>query len=104
MCRTGPVGKTAADSAMTRADIAKRAKELLVEGLRLEIEPESIVDSEGIFGEGLGLDSIDALEFVVLIEEEFEVAIPDEEVARAAFASIDALTDFIEGQRAAAAG
>ena len=87
---------------MTRAEIAKRAKELLVEGLRLEIEPESIVDSEGIFGEGLGLDSIDALEFVVLIEEEFEVAIPDEEVARAAFASIDALTTFIEGERAAA--
>lgn len=74
-----------------------------MEGLRLEIEPDAIVDSEGIFGEGLGLDSIDALEFVVLIEEEFEVAIPDEEVARAAFASIDALTDFIEGQRAQAA-
>ncbi len=88
---------------MTRAEIAQRAKELLVEGLRLEIEPETIVDADGIFGEGLGLDSIDALEFVVLIEEEFEIAIPDEEVARAAFASIDALTDFIEGQRASAA-
>lgn len=88
---------------MTRAEIAQRAKELLVEGLRLEIEPETIVDSDGIFGEGLGLDSIDALEFVVLIEEEFEIAIPDEEVARAAFASIDALTDFIEEQRAPAA-
>lgn len=89
---------------MTKAEIAQRAKELLVEGLRLEIEPESIIDSQGIFGEGLGLDSIDALEFVVLIEEEFDVAIADEDVARAAFASIDALTDFIEGQRAAAAG
>jgi len=62
---------------MTRTEIARRAKELLVEGLRLEIEPEQIVDSDGIFGEGLGLDSIDALEFVVLIEEEFEVVIPD---------------------------
>ncbi len=88
---------------MDRRDIAKRAKELLVEGLRLEIEPETIVDSEAIFGEGLGLDSIDALEFVVLIEEEFDVAIPDEDVARAAFASIDALSDFIESQRAQAA-
>ena len=88
---------------MDRRDIAKRAKELLIEGLRLEIEPETIVDSEAIFGEGLGLDSIDALEFVVLIEEEFDVAIPDEDVARAAFASIDALSDFIESQRAQAA-
>ena len=88
---------------MTRAEIAKRAKELLVEGLRLEIEPETIVDADAIFGEGLGLDSIDALEFVVLIEEEFDVAIPDEDVARAALASIDALTEFVEGQRKAAA-
>lgn len=103
MCLPEPAGKTAPGRIMTRVDIAKRAKEILVEGLRLEIEPESIVDSDGIFGEGLGLDSIDALEFVVLIEEEFEVAIPDEDVARAAFASIDALTDFIEGERAAAA-
>ena len=61
---------------MDRSEIAKRAKEILVEGLRLEIEPEDIVDSEAIFGEGLGLDSIDALEFVVLVEEEFDIAVP----------------------------
>jgi acyl carrier protein len=89
---------------MDRLEIAKRAKELLVEGLRLEISPDEIVDSEPIFGEGLGLDSIDALEFVVLIEERFGVAIPDENAARKAFASIDALTDFIQSERQAAAG
>ena len=89
---------------MTKEEINRRTKELLVEGLRLEIEPEEIVDGDAIFGEGLGLDSIDALEFVVLIEEEFEIAIPDEEVARTALASIDALTLFIEKERRAAAG
>lgn len=88
---------------MDRSEIAKRAKEILVEGLRLEIEPEDIVDSEAIFGEGLGLDSIDALEFVVLVEEEFDIAVPDEEVAKTALASIDALSDFIESERNSAA-
>jgi len=104
LCRCIAAAKDATGLPMSRADIAKRAKELLVRGLRLEIAPDAIVDSEPIFGEGLGLDSIDALEFVVLVEEEFEVAIPDEDVARAAFASIDALTDFIEGERGVVAG
>jgi acyl carrier protein len=84
---------------MTRSEIARRAKELLVSGLRLEISPDEIVDSEPIFGEGLGLDSIDALEFVVLIEEQFGVTVPDEAVARQVFASIDALTDFIHAEQ-----
>lgn len=78
-----------------RDQIVQRAKELLVEGLRLEVGVDEIVASEAIFGDGLGLDSIDALEFVVLVEEEFLVTIPDEEVAKSAFASVDALADFI---------
>jgi len=84
---------------MTKSEIAQRAKQLLISGLRLEISPEEILDSEPIFGTGLGLDSIDALEFVVLIEEQFGVAIPDEEVAKRVFASIDALADFILDER-----
>ena len=87
---------------MARAETARRAKELLIRGLRLEMKPEEIVDSEPIFGEGLGLDSIDALEFVVLIEEEFGVAIPDEDVAKRALASVDALADFLEAEGARA--
>jgi acyl carrier protein len=84
---------------MTKPEIAQRAKELLISGLRLEITPQEIVDAEPIFGAGLGLDSIDALEFVVLIEETFGVSIPDETVAKQALASIDALADFIESER-----
>ena len=85
---------------MDRSQVAQRTKELLVDGLRLEMETDEIDDSEAIFGEGLGLDSIDVLEFVALVEEEFDVAIPDEEIAREAFASISALTDFILAQKA----
>lgn len=80
---------------MTRAEVAQRTKEILVDGLRLEITPEEIVDADPIYGEGLGLDSIDVLEFVQLVEEEFGITISDEAVVRQAFASIDSLTDFI---------
>ena len=83
---------------MTRAEVAQRTKEILVDGLRLEITPEEIVDADPIFGEGLGLDSIDVLEFVQLVEEEFGISMSDEEVVRQAVASIDALTDFILAQ------
>ena len=75
-------------------------KKLLATGLRLELAPSDIPDDSPIFGDGLGLDSIDALELVVLVEEKFHVSIPDEEVGRQAFASVSALVQFILSERA----
>ena len=81
---------------LERDDLLANLKELLVQTLRLEdVSPEDIVNSEPLFGEGLGLDSIDALELVVAIEKEYQVEIPDAEVGRRAFASVDALGDFV---------
>jgi acyl carrier protein len=81
---------------MERDQLKQRLKVLIVEGLKLEDKrPEDIDDTAPIFVEGLGLDSIDALELVVLVEDNFRVTIPDEDVGQRAFASIDALTDFI---------
>jgi acyl carrier protein len=81
---------------VNREELKMRLKRLLVEGLRLEhIRPEEIRDGAPIFVEGLGLDSIDALELVVLVEEHFHVVIPDEEVGKQAFASVDALADYV---------
>jgi acyl carrier protein len=74
-------------------------KDLLTTGLRLTTPPADIPDDSPIFGEGLGLDSIDALELVVLVEERFHVSIPDEEVGKRAFASVRALADFIAAER-----
>jgi acyl carrier protein len=85
---------------MDRTQLRTDVKELLATGLRLEVAPGAIADDAPIFGEGLGLDSIDALELVVLVEERFHVAIPDEEVGRRAFASVNALVDFIAGEHA----
>ena len=81
---------------MNRDELKMQLKRLLVDGLKLEhVTAAEIRDAEPIFVDGLGLDSIDALELVVLVEEQFHVAIPDEEVGKLAFASINALTDYI---------
>lgn len=81
---------------MNHDELKTRLKHLLVEGLKLDgVRPENIQDGDPIFVEGLGLDSIDALELVVLVEEQFHVVIPDEEVGKLAFASINALADYI---------
>lgn len=71
-------------------------KQLIIETLHLEeIQPADIEDNAPLFGEGLGLDSIDALELVVALEKSYNVIIEDEEVGKKAFASIEALADFV---------
>ena len=85
---------------MDRDALRQQVKEMLSSGLRLEVPAADITNDGPIFGEGLGLDSIDALELVVLVEEKFEVQIADEEVGQRAFASVDALVDFIVAQKA----
>ncbi len=86
---------------MDAGALRTEVKELLTTGLRLELAPSDIPDDSPIFGDGdgLGLDSIDALELVVLVEEKFHVSIPDEEVGRQAFASVSALVQFILSER-----
>jgi acyl carrier protein len=83
-----------------RNELISRLKTLIIESLQLEdIEPSDIDVDEPLFGNGLGLDSIDALELVVALEKEFGIIIPDEEVGKEAFASLNALTDFVERER-----
>lgn len=85
---------------MSLEQLKQDVKQLIVEGLRLEnVRPQEIKDAEPIFVEGLGLDSIDALELVVLVEERFKVVIPDEEVGKKAFASVNALAEYIQSQQ-----
>ena len=85
------------------SDLKQRVKALIVRQLRLEIDPASIRDEAPLFGDasdGLGLDSIDALELVLGLEKEFAIKVQDEEVGVTAFASVNALCDFIR-QKAA---
>jgi len=85
---------------LDKGTLKSELKHLVVETLRLEdVEPGTIQDEEPLFVEGLGLDSIDALELVVAIEKNYGVLIEDEEVGFEAFASIEALADFIIGKK-----
>ncbi len=74
-------------------------KQMIIDTLRLEeVMPEHIENDAPLFVEGLGLDSIDALELVVAIEKNFNVIIEDEEVGQRAFSSINALTKFVQDE------
>jgi acyl carrier protein len=78
------------------SDLKLRVKEMIIERLKLEgMTPDQIEDGAPLFGEGLGLDSIDALELVLGIEQVFGVKIEDEASGLKAFKSVQALTDFI---------
>ncbi|WP_243287230.1 phosphopantetheine-binding protein [Geothrix terrae] len=78
------------------SDLKLRVKEMIIERLKLEgLAPDQIEDQAPLFGDGLGLDSIDALELVLGIEQVFGVKIEDEAAGMKAFKSVQALTDFI---------
>ena len=79
-------------------NLKQQIKELIISSLELEdIKPENIVDSEPLFGEGLGLDSIDALELGVALKKKFNIKFSaDNSENRKHFASVDALAAHIE--------
>ncbi len=79
-------------------EIKQKIKQILVEDLNLEdITPDEIDDNEALFGEeeGLGLDSLDAVELSVLVNKYFGVEIKDLEEGRPALQSVQSLADFI---------
>lgn len=71
-------------------------KRLIIERLKLEeITPEDIQTDAPLFGEGLGLDSIDALELVIGLEKEYGISIPDAEVGKRVFQSVRTIAQYI---------
>jgi len=82
-------------------DLVLELKKLIINTLKLEdISPGDIDDDAPLFGDGLGLDSIDALELVVALEKIYNVFIPDSEVGKKVFRSVNALTEFVKTHRA----
>lgn len=83
--------------------LIEKIKQLIIQRLKLaEMTPEMIETDAPLFGEGLGLDSIDALELVLGLEKEFGVVIPDAEVGKKVFQSVRTIAQYVlENQRAA---
>jgi acyl carrier protein len=90
---------------MTTQVTRSQLKAMIVQRLNLKgVDPASFADDAPLFGpQGLGLDSVDALELVLAIESEYGIQIQDAEVGKEAFASARVLCDFVNSRRAGAA-
>ena len=89
---------------MSVPDLRVQIKEMLVKNLMLQVPPEQIGDDLPLFGpDGLGLDSIDALELVVSMEKTFGVGVPSSEVAGKALRTVNTIHDYILEKRGATA-
>lgn len=78
-------------------ELIEKLKVQIIEQLNLEdIEPSDIGNDEPLFGDGLGLDSIDALELIVLLEKEYGIKVEDPKKGKEIFVSVTTLAQFIK--------
>ncbi len=78
------------------AEIREKLKVLLVDQLSLDdVSPDEIEDDSELFGEGLGLDSLDAVEIVVMLQRNFNLEVKDMEKNREIFRTISTLADYV---------
>lgn len=78
-----------------REEALARVRELLVTALKVELPPERIELDAPLFGTGLGLDSVDAVELVVAIETELGITLPEAATGPAAFRSVHSLVELL---------
>lgn len=78
-------------------ELIKKLKEDIIEQLNLEdLTVDDIGDEELLFGENIGLDSIDALELIVLLEKNYNIKIENPEVGKKVFNSVKTIAEFIQ--------
>ena len=88
---------------MTTSSLNQEIKQLIVEALQLEdVDPATISDTDALFGAGLNLDSIDALELATAIARKYDVQVSQDQETRDAFRSVAHLAAFVTAKRAAA--
>ncbi|MCU0384540.1 MAG: phosphopantetheine-binding protein [Flavihumibacter sp.] len=81
-------------------DFKRTLKLQIIEALNLQgMQPEEIDDNAPLFGDGLGLDSIDSLELIVLLERNYGIKIEDPREGRKVFESIHIMADYIQTNR-----
>ncbi len=85
---------------MDTLQLKQQLKKQIVEFLNLvSVNPDDIKDDEPLFGEGLGLDSIDSIELIVLLNREYGVVIEDPKEGRKILVDINTMADYIEKHR-----
>jgi acyl carrier protein len=85
---------------MERDALRTQLKKQIVEFLNLmQVKPEDIQDNEPLFGEGLGLDSIDSIELIVLLNREYGIDIKDPKEGRKILVDVNTMVDYIEAHR-----
>ena len=81
-------------------ELIQNLKVQIIKQLNLEdMEPDDIDENEPLFGNGLGLDSIDALELIVLLEKEYGIKIENPKDGQKIFYSIRTMAEFIESHK-----
>jgi acyl carrier protein len=80
-------------------ELIDELKAEIVEVLNLDVAPKDIDENAPLFGEGLGLDSIDALELLVLMEKNYGIKLKDPTLGREIFRSIQVMAEYIEAHR-----
>ena len=81
---------------MEREELKQQLKKQIIEFLNLTpLTPDKIADDEPLFGEGLGLDSIDSLELIVLLKREYGIFIQDPKEGRKVLVDINTMADYI---------
>ena len=75
-----------------------QVKQVIVQALELEIEPEAIADDELLLGDGLGADSIVMLQLVMALETHFAIDVEDEELRAERFLSVRSIAEFVRGK------
>jgi len=84
----------------TTTELKQQLKKQIVEFLNLlSVDPNDIKDDEPLFGEGLGLDSIDSIELIVLLNREYGIVIEDPKEGRKVLVDINTMADYIEKHR-----
>ena len=81
-------------------ELIPKVKQMIIDSLRIEgMSPDEIDSDAPLFGEGLGLDSIDALQLVVAMEKEFGTVVPDAATGSIVFASVRSMAAYISENR-----
>ena len=85
---------------METTKLKQQLKEQIIQFLNLtSVKPEDIKDDEPLFGEGLGLDSIDSIELIVLLNREYGIVIEDPKEGRKILVDLNTMADYIEKHR-----